>query len=233
MSLHKIKNFVVQNLLKGSSQAAHQHLGFFNEPQLRRVLYFYQLFQKIKDVEGAVVECGVGQGRGLALLCSLIEAEGKDRALWGFDSFEGFPELTQEDQASSGFIEGLKEYQQFTIPYVLKTLAAFGISRGNIDRRISFAKGFIPDSLSLYDGKTIALLHLDLDIYQSYKDSLEFFWDKLASGGIVAFDEYFKAMDVVKWPGASQAINEFLDSQNLRSELCRDSLSGNAYLVKP
>lgn len=93
-------------------------------------------------------------------------------------------------------------------------------------------KGFIPDSLDSYDQGEIALLYIDLDIYEGYRDSLVYFWDIVRPGGIIAFDEYYKPLDTHKWPGAAKAINEFLDNKGLRDSLQRDHLTGNAYIVK-
>ena len=76
------------------------------------------------------------------------------------------------------------------------------------------------------------MLYLDLDIYASYKAALEGLWDKVAPGGIVAFDEYNKPMDQAKWPGATKAINEFLETRNIKSLLTKDSATGNVYLIK-
>ena len=217
----------------GTGSIAHApNLALFDEKALRRALYFCELLSMVSNVDGAVVECGVGQGRGLAILCSLTALEKKHRTLWAFDSFEGFPQLSAEDRTDAAFENALSEYKTFDVAYVYKTLLDFGISRSDIDRRIAFAKGFIPDSLNSYDGNPIALLHIDLDIYESYKAALEFFWENVSQGGVVAFDEYNKPLDVAKWPGASKAVNQFLDSRDLRSDLVKDSSTGNVYIVK-
>lgn len=227
---------IIKRMLVGSAgeQALNNpsNLALFDERQLRRGLYFQKLISMIADVPGAIIECGVGQGRGLAVLCSLAALENKDRRLWAFDSFEGFPGLTNEDQADESFISSLKEYEAFDLRYVHNTLLQFGISRSDIDRRISIAKGFIPDSLALYDGQPVAFLHLDLDIYDSYKEALNYFYDLVSPSGIIAFDEYNKLLDVAKWPGAIKAINEFIELRGLKESLIKDSLTGNYYLVK-
>ena len=153
------------------------------------------------------MECGVGQGRGLAALTSLVLLEKTNRKVWGIDSYEGFPILVAEDQASVEFERSLEQYRQFDIPYVLKTLRDFGLSTVDIDRHVTLIKGFIPDSLKSYDSAPVALLYLDLDIYESYKDSLHFFYDLVTPGGVIALDEYCKPLDTYKWPGAAKAIN--------------------------
>ncbi len=218
-------------LLRHNVQSS-TNLPAFNQPTLLRALYFARLLSSVRNVEGAIVECGVGEGFGLAVWTALSMVEPNHRLIWAFDSFEGFPKLSK-DSDNMSVEESLSEYKAFTIPYVLATLQQFGISRSDINRRIAFAKGYIPESLSLYDGKPVALINIDLDIYDSYKAALEFFWDRLAPGGIAMFDEYNKAGDIHKWPGAQKAINEFLDARNLRESLQRDPLYGNAYIQKP
>ena len=73
----------------------------------------------------------------------------------------------------------------------------------------------------------IALLHIDLDLYDGYKYALELFWDQIQSGGIIVFDEF----DTVDWPGATLAVKEFLESRNLSEDLIR-KLNDKHYIVK-
>jgi len=228
---YKIKRTMLALLNRNRANAG--NLGVFNESLMRRTLYMARLLTEVGGVSGSIIECGVGQGRGLAVWASLSLLAQDNRHIWAFDSFEGFPPLAPEDKATADFEASLGEYRQFNIPYVMATLRQFGISDSDINRRIAFAKGFIPESLVLFDKKPIALLHLDLDIYEPYKAALEFFWEFVSPGGIVAFDEYDKAFDVHKWPGAQKAVNEFLDARGMRGNLERDPGCGNVYLRKP
>lgn len=216
-----------------ASPPPRSHLTLFTRAILHRAQYQQDLFRRIEGVPGALVECGVGQGGGLAVWLSFLLRENRGRRLWAFDSFEGFPPLSDADNPSPEFRAGLSEYAQFNIPYVRKTLIDFGHSAVDIDSQIVMVKGFIPDSLESYDGGSVALLYVDLDIYEGYRDSLAYFWDKLSPGGIVAFDEYMKPLDTHKWPGAAKAVNEFLDARGLRSALQFDPMTGNAFIIKP
>ena len=65
-------------------------------------------------------------------------------------------------------------------------------------------KGFFDNTLSSYEGR-IALLHLDGDLYESYKVPLATLYDKVVRGGIIMFDEYADP----RWTGARKAIDEF------------------------
>lgn len=219
-------------------EAVRANLTVLNRSAFHRALYLRDLFSRIEFVPGVVVECGVGQGNGLALWTRinfdcLTLIEGRNRKIWAFDSFEGFPQLAAEDEATKNFSRSLEEYRQFNIPYVRKTLLDFGLSSADIDRQISLVKGFIPDSCKNYDGGAIALLYIDLDIYEGYRDCLAFFYDKVSPGGVIAFDEYLKPLDTHKWPCAAKAINEFLDAKSLRHLLQCCPLTGNRYIIKP
>lgn len=224
-----IKNVIrrISKVLKPKSKAP-----LFSKKLLLRVLYFNRLLKMIKDVPGTVVECGVGQGFDFCIWESLIFLEKQDRRLWGFDSFDGFPKVDEKDEISEKNEKVLNdEYKKFTLRYVHNMFLDFGLTPVEIDR-MTFIKGFIPESLTHYNGQPIALLYLDLDIYHSYKSALEGLWDNVAIGGVVAFDEYDKPLDHVKYPGARKAIDEFLREKNLSNKLIKDYGSGNVYLIK-
>ena len=63
-----------------------------------RFLYYRRVLKLVDHLDGTIVECGVGHGFSLVSLLSVMLSEGPKRAVWGFDSFEGFPELEQIDQ---------------------------------------------------------------------------------------------------------------------------------------
>jgi len=56
-------------------------------------------------------------------------------------------------------------------------------------------------------------------IYESYRQCLEFFYPRMASGGIILLDEYKDP----PWPGCTQAVDEFMAGKPERiSEISRD-----------
>ena len=54
------------------------------------------------------------------------------------------------------------------------------------------------------------MLHLDVDLYDSYRVALNNLYPFVARGGIIAFDEY---KNPTKYVGARQAIDEFLENK--------------------
>ena len=102
-----------------------------------------------------------------------------------------------------------------------------------IQKKELFLKGFFPNSFQGFDDE-ISFLHLDVDLYNSYKDCLEFFFPKLKKGGIVTFDEYYKDIQTSPkkgwdWRGSNVAIDEYVEKNNL--ELL-EHFTGYKYIIK-
>ena len=168
---------------------------------LDRYLYFKDMLERVRTVEGDIVECGVSIGHGALLFTLLGDYVGTPRTYYGFDSFEGFPDPVEKDGITP--IKG-KGFWASPPETVLKVLRDGRLSDDVIRRRIRLTKGWFDQTLPLYEGR-IALLHLDCDLYESYKLSLQTLYDKVQPGGVVMFDEYKDA----RWPGAAKAIDEF------------------------
>jgi len=168
---------------------------------LDRYLYFKDMLESVRDIEGDIVECGVSIGHGALLFSLLGEYIGVNRIYYGFDSFEGFPDPVDKDEKTP--IKG-RGFWANPPDTVMKVLRDGRLSEEAIRDRINLMKGWFNETLPHYDGK-IALLHLDCDLYESYKLSLEELYDKVQPGGVIMFDEY----NDDRWPGATKAIDEF------------------------
>lgn len=199
------------------------HYGSFGH-----LLYFKELYNLVTDLEGDIVECGIGRGRSLLKLCHLAYYENKGRKIYGFDSFEGFPKSSVEDTSPRNPQEG--EWNVATVETIEHQLTEVGrFEPLFIKNNVKLEKGFFEDSLRRFDGESIVFLHLDVDLYKSYKVTLEYFWPKVASGGVVAFDEYKNATE--KFPGAAKAIDEFFGS--LVTQIRFNKQANRYYIVKP
>ncbi len=195
---------------------------------LMQLLYFDDLFQLIADVGGDIVECGVGYGHSLFKLCCLAYYEGRGRQIYGLDSFEGFPEPTDEDRSSRNPQKG--EWNVATAETIEQLLLRYGFEPEFTSSRLTLVKGFLKDSLPGLAVERIAFLHLDVDLYQSYKVALEHLWPRVAVGGIVLFDEYRHLSALEKFPGAAKAIDEFLGP--LASRIQYNEPAQAYYIVK-
>lgn len=199
------------------------------------VASFTSFIKKIDDIEGDIVECGIGRSRSLIILASLLVNSSKQRSLYAFDSFEGFPEPTKEDYSHrnpkkgewSSSPSGKYTYNE---EFCLTVLKEAEIPLDKISLKIT--KGFFADSLPQAKINKIALLNIDGDLYSSYKDCLTYLYDKVVPGGIILFDDFSDESDKSPvFPGARQATYEFL-GEELYSQIKKNEY-GVFYLVKP
>ncbi len=169
-----------------------------------RLICFQHVMEKIDAIEGDIVECGVSIGYGMLEFMLLGELSGKKRKYWGFDSFEGFPEPVGEDMKRDGTYQAERGGLNTPIEIVYKVLSEGRVSKEAVRDDLTLVKGFFDKTLVSYSGR-IALLHLDCDLYDSYKVCLEEMYEKVVRGGVILFDEYEDA----NFPGARRAVDEF------------------------
>ncbi|OHA85679.1 MAG: hypothetical protein A2591_02495 [Candidatus Yonathbacteria bacterium RIFOXYD1_FULL_52_36] len=184
----------------------------FDGRRMDIVLYLNFLFNKLTDIPGDIVECGVGKGRSFLMLAFLTQREGKPRAVWGFDSFEGFPEPSKHDASARNPKKG--EWSGTRPEDITAILRNAGMVESFIKEKVKLVPGFFENTVHTYDGPGIALLHIDADLYDSYVVVLEKLFPLVAKGGVVLFDEYNQK----RWPGAKKAVDEFLQGTPYKLE---------------
>ena len=192
--------------------------------QIDNVRYLTRIYNLIESVNGSVVECGVGKGRTYLIFAQFIIKEGRRRVLYGYDSFEGFPEPSVHDTSKRNPKMG--EWSGTSPEDIRVALKAAGINHDFIQGQSKLIPGFFEETLNTYDGGPIALLHIDADLYDSYREALTRLVPEVADNGVILFDEY----GTEKWPGATRAVDEFMAQTSWR--LQRDDESGKYFFVK-
>jgi O-methyltransferase len=162
-----------------------------------RCFVLQNVVRALRDVPGDVAECGLRYGKSTAFM--LTAEERKDRVFRLFDSFEGLSAPEPQDVVRE---KGAAHWGQSDLDVpeeiVRRNLAGF-------THELRFYKGWIPDRFPEVADRSFALLHVDVDLYRPTLDALEFFWPRLAPGGVVVCDDYGSR----KCPGAKQAMDEF------------------------
>jgi hypothetical protein len=192
---------------------------------VRRALAIHRGYALAADVPGDIVECGVGCGASFTVLALMAQAEGAGRRVWGFDSFQGFPEPSAEDASPRNPRRG--ELAFGTPDEIARAIVGSGVSERFFAAHCRLVPGFFDESLSRFTGERIAFLHLDVDLYRSYKTCLTALYPRVAAGGVVLFDEYTAAV----YPGARRAIDEYFGVAV--RDLQTDPYLNNRFLVKP
>jgi len=155
-------------------------------------------------VPGSVVECGVFKGNSLIRFLtyrSLLE-NNFSREIFGFDIFGKFPNSNNindkiftkrwEKEANNGISKNELEEN-----LINKKFENFSLIQGNILKTI-------PKFLKDIPNIKIALLHLDMDVYEPTKYALNKFIKYMCKGGIILLDDYATVF------GATKAVDEFL-----------------------
>ena len=173
------------------------------------------------DRLGAFVECGVARGGCLALMSALA---GPDRLVWGFDSFEGMPELTEEDEGSGAFWVGVMCAGRSGVTAVAETFDTLGISSDNV----RLVKGWFEETVPLWVDAIgeIAILRLDSDWYRATRFCLEAFYERVEPGGAVIIDDY------LTFTGCRRAVDEFRASRHIEATLHVTDPDGEVFWLK-
>ena len=186
----------------------------------RKFLVRYELFKKILDVHGSIVECGVQFGGGLmtfANLSEIFEPINHTRKIIGFDTFAGFPSVSEKDnldKAEQSRVGGLccdsyndlyRTIQLFDSNRFLKHINKVELVKGDV-------KNTLPEYLEKNPQLVVSLLWLDFDIYEPTKIAIRLLIDRIPRGGIIAFDELNHGL----WNGETIAVREELGINNLR-----------------
>jgi len=185
-----------------------------------RFLAHYELFKHIIDLPGCVVEAGVFRGASFFTWAKLMETfcpGDRSRKVFGFDHFEGLQGFvekdgahdTKTDKVEGGYASSLGNIETLVRLHNDDNLIA-GVERcrlvnGDIQKTL-------PPFLEANPGLKIALLHLDMDIYEPTKFALEHLYDLVTPGGVVILDEY----GLVPWAGETKAVDEFLASRGVK-----------------
>ena len=193
---------------------------YVRRQNLTRFLALYEIYKRILSVKGSIVECGVFHGFGTmswAKLSAILEPVNLTRRIYGFDTFAGFPSITDVDRV--GIAEKVKEGDLYSDSYAeILELAKINDSTrflGHIPK-VTLIKGdatkTIPYFVESNPHLLVSLLFLDFDLYEPTKVALESFLPRMAKGSIIAFDE----LDNPLWPGETLAMRDICGAHNLK-----------------
>jgi len=208
---------------------------YVRRQNLTRFLALYEIFTRILNVKGSIVECGVNHGFGLmswARISSILEPINLTRRIYGFDSFEGFPGLTDEDRSAGSKDVKKGDLAANSMKELQELLRIYDSTRylGHVEK-VKLIAGdaisTIPEFIDQNPHVVVSLLFLDFDLYQPTKVALDHFLPRMPKGAILAFDE----LDNPLWPGETRAMLEAHAQRPLRIErLAFDPYIGYAVL---
>lgn len=180
--------------------------------RLSKILSHYEFFKMIKELPGAIVECGVFKGTSLVRFAGFRDLFGNaySHKIIGFDVFGDFPKTNYQKDITfrDRFIDKAGDQS------ISKEQLNEVLTNKNINENIELIKGDITKTVPDYVEKCpylkISLLNLDTDIYEPAVTILEYLYPRVVKGGIILLDDYGE------FPGETKAIDDYFKNKDVQ-----------------
>lgn len=177
-----------------------------------------------------VAECGVFNGNSLLAIGRMAREAGVPFFVHGLDTFEGLPDLSQIDSDMAPENAPYRNKRVFTetsVDIVSKKMADAGLGES-----VKLIKGLFSLTLDTLPEQRYHFVNIDCDLYEPHLECLEYFYKRMARGGILFFDDY----NSVEYPMAKRAVDEFMaDKDEKICSLCYGDDAANrtkAFVIK-
>lgn len=212
------------------------NLGLFlMSKDLARLMFMKHIYERIIGIHGVVFDMGTRWGQNMAIFAALrgiYEPFNRHRKIVGFDTFVGFPSVTEKDGNSDlmqiGNATCTDNYEEY-LTQVMKCheihnpashIQKFEIIKGDAIKTLSKYLERHPETL-------VSLAYFDFDIYEPTKICLGMIYDRMPKGSVMAFDE----LCCPDSPGETVAIMELLNISDMKIERL-PHVSRVSYMVK-
>jgi O-methyltransferase len=180
-----------------------------------RAYSLWTLLTQTKALEGDILEVGVWRGGTGCLLAARAKTLGITCTTYLCDTFQGVAKAGSNDSTYRG-----GEHNDASAEIVGRLVSQLGLL--NVEIR----EGLFPDQTAIgIEQNRFRFCHIDVDVYESARQTLEWVWPRLAPGGVVVFDDY----GFINCDGVTQIVNE---QSNKGDRITLHNLNGQAVMVK-
>ena len=224
--LNFLQDFASYFISKLNPHAIHNIEKYY---ALKKVHYLSSL----EGMDGDYLEFGLYIGSSFCAsikCCKSVEylnEKNKETKFYGFDSFEGFGEISEDDRHPFFTDYNFKTTYDKVFKRVKKVAKnyQFELIKGFFNETLSF----LPDK---YGIKKSRIILIDSDTYEAAKDALKFSLSTLQEGTFLMFDDFMSYKGNLN-KGESKAFNEFKSENNniIFREVFRYGMGGVVYVV--
>jgi len=195
---------------------------FFRASALAKVFFLHECYEKIKSIPGDIFVFGVWLGQDVVLFESLramLEPYNASRKIVGFDTFEGYQGISDQDRSSDVIKPGgyttHRSYQQY-----LDSLLAYHRLENMMGHAVThrLVQGDVvktaPNYIEQHPEAMVALAYFDMALYEPTRAALNSLSDRLMPGSIIVLDE----LNDPKYPGETVAFREWVASRSYTIE---------------
>lgn len=180
-----------------------------------RLYELWDLVSQTKNIEGSILEVGVWRGGSGVLIARRSNIDNPASDIFLCDTFQGVVLAGSDDSTYKG-----GEHADTSFEVVS------GLIRDTHVKNTHLLQGIFPhDTGAKIQNEIFRFAHIDVDVYQSAKEVLEWVWPRLAVGGIVVFDDY----GFFRCDGVTKIVNEKKGTQGM---VVLYNLNGHAILIK-
>jgi len=169
-----------------------------------------ELLKLTRHIQGDFAECGVFRGGSAFFMCQIAQADNKEVHL--FDSFQGLSNPEQHESA------------HWTVGDLAIDEEEVKANLADFDNFHTYP-GWIPERFADVADRSFSFVHIDVDLQQPTRDSIEFFFPRMVAGGILLLDDHGSAM----CPGARQAALTYFEA---KTEEVLDLATGQGLVIK-
>lgn len=162
------------------------------------------------SLPGDFVECGVATGLLANTICHVLNFASVPKKLFLFDTFEGIPTATKEENAWTGYYDCYADVQESFAPFP----------------NVELVRGLLPGSLSDVSLDRISYLSVDLNIAETEREVIEELWDRLSPSAMVVIDDY-------GWKHHQETYEVWNEFSSSKGTMVATLPTGQGLLIKP
>lgn len=168
-----------------------------------------------QNPNSSMLEVGAWRGGTAAIIAKKLSLLNAKTNFYIADTFEGVVKTTKKDFFYTG-----GEHKDTSEKQVKELVE-------NIYTECKLINGIFPEQTHsyIYEMEKFSFCHIDVDVYQSAKDTVDWVWQKMVIGGIIVFDDYgFHYCN-----GITTYVNELKQRKDC---LIIHNLNGHAILIR-
>jgi len=179
-----------------------------------RCYELWSLVEQSAKLEGSLLEVGVWKGGTGALIAARARLSGIADPVYLCDTFRGIVKASEHDLHVDG------AYADTSAELVRRFLD--GLKLENVE----VLEGIFPEETAKQIPQSrFRFCHIDVDVYQSAKDVLEWVWPKLVVGGMVVYDDY-------GGEGCEGIVRHVREQMSKSDRIFLHNLNGHAAFIK-
>ena len=193
---------------------------FLTRASLAHIFFIKEIYEKILNCHGIIMEFGTRWGRNISLfaaLRNLYEPFNVTRKIVAFDTWTGFPSKSEKDgtynSVQAGFLSTTNDYKEILNRIMM---AQEKLSPRPHIKRYELLQGDVLETFPEYLGRNphtiVALVYMDIDLYEPTREVLRSLANHMHRGTVIAFDE----LSLEQFPGETLAFKEVLGARNFK-----------------